>query len=155
MPGALNLLVHRPLNPPVQRTINAILMSFGSYPFIVKGFYSFLYHDRTPFARDAELVREACDINRTPSLGRDVLDAAGAVTAPALIIWGRDDRVAGVRTASRFRQDIAGSQLAVIDDAGHMVHEEKPETVNHAIASFLDSGGSHAATATRRPTPPT
>jgi hypothetical protein len=67
MPGALNLLVHRPLNPPMQRTINAVLMSFGSYPFIVKGFYSFFYHDPTPFARDTALVREACDINRTPN----------------------------------------------------------------------------------------
>jgi pimeloyl-ACP methyl ester carboxylesterase len=32
MPGALNLLVHRPFDPPVQRAINAIVMSFGSYP---------------------------------------------------------------------------------------------------------------------------
>jgi len=99
--GALNLLVHRPLNPPVQRTINAILMSFGSYPFIVKGFYSFLYHDPTPFARDAELVQEACDINRTPNAWDAMYRMQGAlnsdfaipdvtrikaVTAPALII---------------------------------------------------------------------
>jgi pimeloyl-ACP methyl ester carboxylesterase len=62
-----------------------------------------------------------------------------SVTAPTLIIRGRDDRVVDVRTASRFRQDIAGSQLVVIDDAGHMVHEEKPDAVNHAIISFLDT----------------
>jgi 4,5:9,10-diseco-3-hydroxy-5,9,17-trioxoandrosta-1(10),2-diene-4-oate hydrolase len=154
MPGALNLLVHRPLNPPVQRTINAIQMSFGSYPFIVKGFSSFFYHDPTPFVRDAELVQEACDINRTPNawdamywmqraLNFDFaipdVTRIKSVTAPTLIIWGRDDRVANVRTASRFQQDIAGSQLAVIDDAGHMVHEEKPEAVNRAITSFLES----------------
>ena len=154
MPGALNLLLHRPFNPPVQRTINAILMSFGSYPFIVKGFYSFFYHDPTPFARDAELVQEVCDINRTPNawdamywmqraLNFDFaipdVTRIKSVTAPTLIIWGRDDRVVDVRTASRFRQDIAGSQIVVIDDAGHMVHEEKPEAVNHAITSLLDT----------------
>jgi pimeloyl-ACP methyl ester carboxylesterase len=31
------------------------------------------------------------------------------------------------------------TQLVVIDDAGHMVHEEKPDAVNRAIASFLDA----------------
>jgi pimeloyl-ACP methyl ester carboxylesterase len=39
----------------------------------------------------------------------------------------------------RFRKDIAGSRLVVIDDAGHMVHEEKPDAVNRAITSFLDA----------------
>ena len=62
-----------------------------------------------------------------------------AVTAPTLIVWGRDDRAVDVRTAARFQQDIAGSQLVVIDDAGHQVHEEKPGAVNRAIASFLDA----------------
>jgi pimeloyl-ACP methyl ester carboxylesterase len=29
-------------------------------------------------------------------------------------------------------------RVRIIDDAGHMVHEEKPDAVNRAIASFLD-----------------
>jgi pimeloyl-ACP methyl ester carboxylesterase len=64
-----------------------------------------------------------------------------SVSVPTLIVWGRDDSVVDVRTGERFRQDIAGSQLVVIDDAGHMVHEEKPDEVNRAIASFLASTG--------------
>jgi pimeloyl-ACP methyl ester carboxylesterase len=145
-PEALNLLAFRP--------IGAILMSFSSYPFGVKAFFPYLYHDPAPFARDSALVAEICDINRTPNarnafywmqraLNFDFaipdVSRIKSVTAPTLIIWGRDDRVVDVRTASRFRQDIAGSQLVVIDDAGHMVHEEKPEAVNHAITSFLDT----------------
>ena len=62
-----------------------------------------------------------------------------SVAVPTLIVWGREDRIVDVRTAARFHQDIAGSQLVVIDDAGHMVHEEKPDAVNHAITSFLDT----------------
>ena len=61
------------------------------------------------------------------------------VAVPTLIVWGRNDRVVNVSTASRFRQDIAGSRLVIVDEAGHSVHEEQPEAVNHAIASFLDS----------------
>ena len=62
-----------------------------------------------------------------------------SVTVPTLIVWGREDKVVHVQTAARFHQDITGSQLVVIDDAGHMVHEEKPDAVNRAITSFLES----------------
>lgn len=153
MPGALNLLLHRPLAPPVQRGMNAILMSFGAYPFVVKRFYSFFYHDPTPFARDAKLIQETCDINRTPNawdamywmqraLNFDFaipdVTRIKSVNVPTLIIWGREDRIVNVQTAERFHQEIPRSQLAVIDGAGHMVHEEKPDAVNNAITSFLD-----------------
>ena len=133
---------------------NAILMSFSSYPAVVKGFFRYIYRDPTPFARDSALVTEICDINRTPN-ARDAfywmqralhfdyaipdVSRIKSVAVPTLIVWGRDDRVVDVRTATRFQQDIAGSQLVVIDDAGHAVHEEKPDAVNRAIASFLDA----------------
>ncbi|MGO9417876.1 alpha/beta fold hydrolase [Roseiarcus sp.] len=142
------------LNPLVHRTTNAILMSFSSYPAIVKGFFPYIFRDPAPFARDAAYVAEICDINRTPN-ARDAfywmqralhfdfaipnVPRIKSVTAPTLIIWGRDDRIVDVRTATRFHQDIAGSQLVVIDDAGHSVHMEKPDAVNRAIKSFLDA----------------
>ncbi len=144
-PGALNFLAFRPTS--------AILMSFSSYPFGVKGLFPLLYRDPAPFARDSAHVAEICDINRTPN-ARDAfywiqravhfdfaipdVTRIKSATAPSLIIWGPDDRIVGVHTATRFQQDIAGSQLVVIDDAGHMVHEEKPDDVNRAIMSFLD-----------------
>lgn len=136
------------------RTMNAIVMSFSSYPAVVKASFAAFYRDPTPFARDAAHVAEICDINRTPNARRAwywmqrALDFDFAfpdvgriksVAVPTLILWGRDDRVVDVRTASRFQQDIAGSRLAVIDNAGHSVHEEKPEEVNGAMASFLDA----------------
>jgi pimeloyl-ACP methyl ester carboxylesterase len=62
-----------------------------------------------------------------------------SVAVPTLIVWGRDDRIVDVRTSRRFQHDIAGSQLVLIEHAGHMVHEEKPDAVNRAIASFLDA----------------
>lgn len=141
-----------PLNPLVHRTTNAILMSFSSYPAVVKGFFTYIYHDPNPFARDSALLREICDINRTPNARNAFywmqralhfdfaipdVSRIKSVAVPTLIIWGRDDRVVSVRTATRFQRDIAGSRLVVIDDAGHMVHEEKPEAVNRAITSFL------------------
>ena len=141
-------------NPLRYPLTNAILMSFSSYPAIVKSFFAYIYHDPAPFARDTALVKQACDINRTPN-ARDAfywmqhgldfdfaipdVSRIKSVAVPTLIVWGREDRIVDVRTAARFHQDIAGSQLVVIDDAGHMVHEEKPDAVDHAITSFLDT----------------
>jgi pimeloyl-ACP methyl ester carboxylesterase len=144
------------LNPLVHRTTNAILMSFSSYPASVRGFFPYIYHDPAAFAHDSAFVAEICDINRTPN-ARDAFywmqralhfdfaipDVARikSVAAPTLIVWGRNDRIVDVRSAKRFHRDIVGSQIAVIDDAGHQVHEEKPDAVNRAIRSFLEAIG--------------
>jgi pimeloyl-ACP methyl ester carboxylesterase len=143
-----------PLNPLVHRTTNAILMSFSSYPAIVKGFFRLIYHNPVPFARDSAFVAEICDINRTPNaraafywmqralhfdFAIPVVSRIKSVAVPTLIVWGREDRIVDVRTAARFEHDIARSQLVVIDDAGHQVHEENPDAVNRAIASFLSA----------------
>ncbi len=133
---------------------NAILMSFSSYPAAVKSFFWYIYRDPTPFARDAAWVKEICDINRTPN-ARDAfywmqralhfdyaipdVSRIKSVVVPTLIIWGRDDRAVNVLTATRFHQDIGGSQLVIINNAGHAVHEEKPDAVNRAITSFLQA----------------
>ena len=142
-----------PLNPLVHESTNAILMSFSSYPASVKALFPYLYHDPAPFARNSALVAGICDINRTPNaraafywmqraLHFDFaipdVTRIKSVAVPTLIVWGRDDRIVDVRTAMRFQSDIAGSQVVVIDDAGHSVHEEKPDAVNRAIASFLN-----------------
>ena len=99
-------------------------------------------------------MQETCDINKTPNALLSVyrmqralnfdfaipdVSRIKSVAVPTLIIWGRADKVVGVQTASRFHEDIAGSQLVIVDDAGHMVHEEKPDAVNQAITSFLES----------------
>jgi len=142
------------LNPLVHQSTNAILMSFSSYPASVKALFPYLYHDPAPFARDSAFVAGICDINRTPNaraafywmqralhfdFALPDVTRIKSVTVPTLIVWGRDDRIVDVRNATRFQHDIAGSQLVVIDDAGHSVHEEKPDAVNRAIASFLDA----------------
>ena len=55
------------LNPLRYPLINAILMSFSSYPPVVKSFYSYLYYDRPVSRATPALVSEICAINRTPN----------------------------------------------------------------------------------------
>jgi pimeloyl-ACP methyl ester carboxylesterase len=58
---------------------------------------------------------------------------------PTLVLWGGRDRLIPVGDAERFHQDIAGSQLVVFPDLGHVPHEEDPEATLSAARRFLES----------------
>jgi haloalkane dehalogenase len=60
-----------------------------------------------------------------------------ALDLPALIVWGADDRFAGVAMAQRFNDELASSELTVIDGAGHFVWDESPERAGAALVDFL------------------
>jgi haloalkane dehalogenase len=61
-----------------------------------------------------------------------------ALELPALIVWGEDDRFAAVRMAQRFHRELPGSELAVIDGAGHFVWDDEPARTARALVDFLD-----------------
>jgi pimeloyl-ACP methyl ester carboxylesterase len=59
------------------------------------------------------------------------------MTAPALIVWGRDDRLIPPVYAEQWQALIPHAEKVAIEDAGHMVPYEQPEAVEQAIVSFL------------------
>lgn len=61
----------------------------------------------------------------------------GTVTAPVLIVWGRDDRFFPLAVGEDLHRSIPGSRFAVIPDAGHLPMWEQPDEVNRLIADFL------------------
>jgi len=65
-----------------------------------------------------------------------------ALSVPALVLWGAQDRFAGVALAERFHRTLADSQLHVIDGVGHFVWEDAPEPSTAAAAAFLRGLGS-------------
>ncbi len=56
---------------------------------------------------------------------------------PALIVWGRHDRIVPVECGELYCKAIAGSTLAVLDQCGHFPHLEKPAEFSRAISDFL------------------
>jgi pimeloyl-ACP methyl ester carboxylesterase len=66
-------------------------------------------------------------------------DAARIATLklPTLIIWGGRDRLIPPENAQRFHRDIAGSQLVIFDDLGHVPQEEDPVRSVAAVENFL------------------
>jgi pimeloyl-ACP methyl ester carboxylesterase len=72
----------------------------------------------------------ACD-------GLDMMEAVKSIELPTLIIVGEDDLLTPPKYSEYLAQQIRGSQLSVIRDAGHMVMLEKPEETNRAIEAFI------------------
>lgn len=59
------------------------------------------------------------------------------IKAPTLILWGGRDRLIPLEIGRNFRRDIAGSELIVFDDLGHVPQEEDPARSVAAVQAFL------------------
>jgi haloalkane dehalogenase len=62
----------------------------------------------------------------------------GRFAVPALVVWGQQDRFAGVKMAHRFHEDLPDAELAIFEDAGHFVWEDAPEQSTRALVDFLE-----------------
>jgi pimeloyl-ACP methyl ester carboxylesterase len=60
------------------------------------------------------------------------------VTAPALLVWGRDDRLVPAVYADEFARRLPRTRVEVVKDAGHAPHLERPETVARLVQGFLE-----------------
>jgi len=67
----------------------------------------------------------------------DSMDAVNSIRVPTLIICGNDDALTLPKYSLYLHEAMHGSQLTLIDDAGHMVMIEKPMEVNRAIEEFV------------------
>jgi pimeloyl-ACP methyl ester carboxylesterase len=59
------------------------------------------------------------------------------VRGPALIVWGKDDRLVPPVYAEEFARRIAGARVETVEQAGHAPHLEQPETVARLVRDFL------------------
>lgn len=61
------------------------------------------------------------------------------VAAPTLILWGREDSWIPLERGETLHDMIPGSTLRIIDDAGHLVIEEKPDELVNEIRDFIQA----------------
>jgi 4,5:9,10-diseco-3-hydroxy-5,9,17-trioxoandrosta-1(10),2-diene-4-oate hydrolase len=94
------------------------------------------FASRAPSAFVVERIQKAIE----DRIGGITETEMRSIRVPTLIVWGEQDELAGPpsMTAERLRRDIAGAQLAVISQAGHMPQFERPEAFNQLLREFLD-----------------
>lgn len=67
----------------------------------------------------------------------DVMDKVKEIDLPTLIICGTEDKLTPPKYSHYLHNEIKGSKLILIENAGHMVMVEKPEETNQSILKFI------------------
>ena len=126
------------------------------FSFLPHEFASVLFHDR---AQGETLLTGGLDLKNPDALKEFYigntrrLSMAGKIlfpipnrrlskrlyrlTAPTLLVWGKSDKLIPPVYAERFRSLIPHAELALIDQAGHMVPYEQPTEFVRLTAAFL------------------
>lgn len=61
----------------------------------------------------------------------------GEIKKPTLIVWGKQDGLLKLADGEQFKREIAGSELIVFDECGHVPMVEKAADFNKAVLAFL------------------
>jgi pimeloyl-ACP methyl ester carboxylesterase len=109
------------------------------------------FHDQAAFARvfgDVstdqlvawDLCREMCfRIAWKPYMYSQTLPhLLGGVRAPALVVWGDDDRVVPRGAGERYAHALREARFEIVGAAGHCVDMEQPAALAHLVTPFLE-----------------
>ena len=66
----------------------------------------------------------------------DITSELGAISQPAIVLHGRQDMLIPCRDGERLAATIAGAQLVILEDTGHMPMVERPVPFNRALLEF-------------------
>src|SRR5258708_16177111 len=69
----------------------------------------------------------------------DSVPTLKTITVPTLIITGDEDIMTGIPEAELMKQHVPGSQMKIIDKAGHYSPWEQPDEVGRLVRQFLAS----------------
>jgi pimeloyl-ACP methyl ester carboxylesterase len=68
----------------------------------------------------------------------DLPDRLVEINIPTLVVTGDDDRIVPTEESLRLGAELPDAQTVVINDCGHVPHEECSETFLEAVSSYLD-----------------
>ncbi len=133
------------IKPPEGDILDQAIISYLDYP-------QAFFHQRAAFEAHYGNVTtdqlEAWDIAREMSFriawkpymySQQLPHLLGAVKAPALVVWGADDKVVPISAAARFKTALPNARLETIAGAGHAVEMEKPAELAKLVQPFLAS----------------
>lgn len=80
----------------------------------------------------------AAAAQRGMAVRRDYSEDLPKLTAPTLIIVGREDSIRPIADAEFMHRGIRDSRLEVIEDAAHLTNIERPEVFNKTLLTFLE-----------------
>lgn len=61
----------------------------------------------------------------------------GEMDVPTLIVWGRQEKAIPLPIGKKLHEELAGSRMEIIDDAGHCPMIDQPNKFNELVVDFL------------------
>ena len=132
------------VKPERGEIMDQALISYIAY--VRRGFADQAAFDRVFGAEPATSRLEQWDLNREmtfriawkPYMYNPTLPhLLGAVAAPALVVWGRQDRIVPLECGERFAKALPNARLHVVEGAGHFVEMERPDELARLVSAFL------------------
>lgn len=68
----------------------------------------------------------------------EIINKYNSINIPVLLIWGKNDPVISLENGRRLDKNLPNSKLIVINNCGHVPHEECPIETYEAIVDFLN-----------------
>ena len=62
----------------------------------------------------------------------------GGVRAPALVVWGEDDKVVPKSAGERYARSLREARFEIVAAAGHCVDMEQPEALARLVTPFIE-----------------
>jgi 2-hydroxymuconate-semialdehyde hydrolase len=132
------------VKPERGEIMDQALVSYIDY--VRRGFADQAAFDRVFGAEPATSRLEQWDLNRemtfriawkpymyNPSLPH----VLGAVTIPALVVWGAQDAIVPRECGERYTKALANARLEIVEGAGHFVDMEKPDELARLVTRFV------------------
>lgn len=126
----------------------ALIAPAGIFPSRSRTFYTLPLARSTLMHAPRQLPRMVRDAARvgpfrlwhmsSDLLRRDITPALQAVRAPALVIWGADDRLLPVSIAEEFHSLIPDCRLVVLPKCGHVPMLDCPDALHEHLLGFLE-----------------
>ena len=59
------------------------------------------------------------------------------IEIPTLVLWGLRDHALGPHNLDELNRFVSDLTVVTLGDAGHFVHEDEPDRVNHELVTWL------------------
>lgn len=67
-------------------------------------------------------------------------DQLQLIETPSLLMWGEEDRVVRLHVGKKLLRDLPNAELITLQQAGHLITEERPQEVFERMFAFLMQG---------------
>lgn len=132
------------IGPALAMAIPARLIARGGLNSVFFRHELITEHHLERYARFYQKVGNILGLARTvrhilPSGHEDIIKKFSTISIPALLIWGKEDRVVKKWQGEKLHALLPDSRLILIPECGHNPHEELPQKTFEIISDFLSS----------------